>query len=279
MEENESLSWELNYNTISFVIIEVMTSIDLSFNPLFSCIITLYTLILLYFPQALRFSISPILISTLTLLLFLLRLGAVQRRQLSVTESDKAIQIQQNKGTHFGEASNSSFLTHVNKRVASQSAERGRFDPDPNQDFDVSFVEWDVRAPLKVIYEESEGEEEEGEDPNEKDAGQYPTRFGDLGRYPSLAMCYPETDSDSDSDSEGGFSVAGEWASPERFCFNWEEEDREGLLIEIALDSDDRKDMGSDSDAGSGFHVEEDNLIEIDICPAKTTSCFPVKCD
>ncbi|KAJ6728671.1 TRANSMEMBRANE PROTEIN [Salix koriyanagi] len=235
-----------------------MTSIDLSFNPLFSCIITLYTLILLYFPQALRLSISPILISTLTLLLFLLRLGAVQRRQLSVTESDKAIQIQQNKGTHFGEASNSSFLTH---------------------DFDVSFVEWDVRAPLKVIYEESEGEEEGEGDPNEKDAGQYPTRFGGLGRYPSLAMCYPETDSDSDSDSEGGFSVAGEWASPERFCFNWEEEDREGLLIEIALDSDDRKDMGSDSDAGSGFHVEEDNLIEIDICPAKTTSCFPVKCD
>ncbi|KAJ6377085.1 hypothetical protein OIU76_026116 [Salix suchowensis] len=249
-----------------------MTSIDLSFNPLFSCIITLYTLILLYFPQALRLSISPILISTLTLLLFLLRLGAVQRRQLSVTESDKAIQIQQNKGTHFGEASNSSFLTHVNKRVASQSAERGRFDPDPNQDFDVSFVEWDVRAPLKV-RRRGKG------DPNEKDAGQYPTRFGGLGRYPSLAMCYPETDSDSDSDSEGGFSVAGEWASPERFCFNWEEEDREGLLIEIALDSDDRKDMGSDSDAGSGFHVEEDNLIEIDICPAKTTSCFPVKCD
>ncbi|KAJ6769741.1 TRANSMEMBRANE PROTEIN [Salix purpurea] len=239
-----------------------MTSIDLSFNPLFSCIITLYTLILLYFPQALRLSISPILISTLTLLLFLLRLGAVQRRQLSVTESDKAIQIQQNKRTHFGEASNSSFLTHVNKRVASQSAERGRFDPDPNQDFDVSFVEWDVRAPLKVIYEESEGEEEGEGDPNEKDAGQYPTRFGGLGRYPSLAMCYPETDSDSDSDSdsEGGFSVAGEWASPERFCFNWEEEDREGLLIEIALDSDDRKDMGSDSDAGSDFHVEEDNF-------------------
>ncbi|KAJ6292459.1 hypothetical protein OIU78_024602 [Salix suchowensis] len=217
--------------------------------------------------------------NTLTLLLFLLRLGAVQRRQLSVTESDKAIQIQQNKGTHFGEASNSSFLTHVNKRVASQSAEKGRFDPGPNHDFDVSFVEWDVRAPLKVIYEESEGEEEGEGDPNEKDAGQYPTRFGGLGRYPSLAMCYPETDSDSDSDSEGGFSVAGEWASPERFCFNWEEEDREGLLIEIALDSDDRKDMGSDSDAGSGFHVEEDNLIEIDICPAKTTSCFPVKCD
>lgn len=276
MEENESLSWELNYNTISFFIIEVMTSIDLSFNPLFSCIITLCTLILLYFPQALRLSISPILICTLTLLLFLLRFGAIQRRQLSVTESDKAIQIKQNKGTHFGEASDSSFLTHVNKRGASQSAEKGLFDPVPNQDFDVSFVEWDVRAPLKVIYEEYEGEEEE-EDPNEKDAGQDPTWFGGLGRYPSLAMCYPETD--SDSDSEGGFSVAGEWVSPERFCFNWEEEDREGLLIEIALDSDNRKDAGSDSDAGSGFNVEEDNLIEIDICSPKSTSCFPVNCD
>ncbi|KAG6755955.1 hypothetical protein POTOM_039367 [Populus tomentosa] len=247
-----------------------MTSINLSFNPLFSCFITLYTLILLYFPQALKLSISPILTITLTLLLFVLRLGAIQRHQLSVTESDK-IQIKQDKGIHFGEASSSSLLTHVDKWVASQSAGKGRFDPDPNLDFEVSFVEWDVRAPLKVINEEYEGEE--GEDPNEKDAGQDPTRFGGLGRYPSLAMCYPETD--SDSDSEGGFSVAGEWDSLERFCFKWEEEDREGLLIEIALDSDNKKDTGPDLDAGLDFYVEEDNLIEIDISPAKNDKMFP----
>jgi len=271
MEENENLSWELNSNTISFLIIEIMTSINLSFNPLFSCIITLYTLILLYFPQALKLSISPILTITLTILLFVLRLGAIQRHQLSVTESDKAIQIKQDKGTHFGEASSSSFLTHVDKWVASQSADPGRFDPDPNLDFEVSFVEWDVRAPLKVINEEYEGEE--GEGPNEKDAGQDPTRFGGLGRYPSLDMCYPETD--SDSDSEGGFSVAGEWDSLERFCFKWEEEDREGLLIEIALDSDNKEDTGPDLDAGSNFHVEEDNLKEIDISPAKNDKMFP----
>ncbi|CAK7350719.1 unnamed protein product [Dovyalis caffra] len=240
-----------------------MTSINLSYNPLFSCIITLYTLILLYFPQALKLSISSILIITLTLLLFLLRLGAIQRLQLSVAEGDETNEINRNKDTHFAKTSDSCFLTHVDKWDASQSA---RIAPDRNPNFGGSFVEWDVRAPLEVIYEEHEGEEGE-EDPNGKDAVQDPNQFGGLGRYPSLAKYYPETDSDSDSD--GGFSVPGEWDSAERFCFKWEDEDKEGLLIEIALDSYNKK------DTGLGFHVEEDNLIEIDISPAKNDMLFP----
>uniref|UniRef100_A0A6N2KY95 Uncharacterized protein n=1 Tax=Salix viminalis TaxID=40686 RepID=A0A6N2KY95_SALVM len=232
-----------------------MTSIDLSHNPLFSCIITLYTLILLYFPQAQKFSFSPILVITLTLLLFLYSLGAIQRLQLSVTEGDDTIEIKQSKDTHFGKSSDSCSLTRVEKWGASRCAEKDRFDPVSNRELEGSFVEWDVSAPLEVIHEEEE---------------ENPTRFGGLERYPSLSMYYPETDSDSDSDSDG------EWNVSERCGFKWEDEDREGLLIEIALDqSDNKKDTGLGLDPGSDFYVEEDNLIEIDISPAKNDELFP----
>ncbi|KAF9669752.1 hypothetical protein SADUNF_Sadunf14G0140100 [Salix dunnii] len=130
-----------------------------------NCIITLYTLILLYFPQAHKLSISPILVITFTLLLFLLRLGAIQRLQLSVTEGDETIEIKQSKDTNFGKSSDSCSLTHVDKWGASRCAEKDRFHPGPSPKLEVSFVEWDVSAPLEVIYEE----EEEQENPNGKD--------------------------------------------------------------------------------------------------------------
>ncbi|KAJ6364104.1 hypothetical protein OIU76_029114 [Salix suchowensis] len=212
-----------------------MTSIDLSHNPLFSCIITLYTLILLYFPQAQKFSFSPILVITLTLLLFLVRLGAIQRLQLSVTEGDDTIEIKQSKDTHFGKSSDSCSLTHVDKWGASRCAEKDRFDPGPSPELEGSFVEWDVSAPLEVIHEEEEEEEN-------------PTRFG----------------------------ADGEWNVSERCRFKWEDEDREGLLIEIALDQTvNKKDTGLGLDPGSDFYIEEDNLIEIDISPAKNDELFP----
>ncbi|KAJ6738067.1 TRANSMEMBRANE PROTEIN [Salix koriyanagi] len=218
-----------------------MTSIDLSHNPLFSCIITLCTLILLYFPQAQKFSVLP----------------------NSVTEGDDTIEIKQSKDTHFGKSSDSCSLTHVDKWGASRCAEKDRFDPGPSPELEGSFVEWDVSAPLEVIHEEEEEEEN-------------PTRFGGLERYPSLSMYYPETDSDSDSDSDGVFSADGDWNVSERCRFKWEDEDREGLLIEIALDQiDNKKDTGSGLDPGSDFYVEEDNLIEIDISPAKNDELFP----
>ncbi|KAJ6401775.1 hypothetical protein OIU84_013945 [Salix udensis] len=216
-----------------------MTSIDLSHNPLFSCIITLYTLILLYFPQAQKFSDLP----------------------NSVTEGDDSIEIKQSKDTHLGKSSDSCSLTHLDKWGASRCAEKDRFDPGPSPELEGLFVEWDVSAPLEVIHEEEEEEEN-------------PTRFGGLERYPSLSMYYPETDSDSDSD--GVFSADGEWNVSERCSFKWEDEDREGLLIEIALDqSDNKKDTGLGLDPGSDFYVEEDNLIEIDISPAKNDELFP----
>ncbi|KAG5246876.1 Mucin-4 beta chain [Salix suchowensis] len=204
-----------------------MTSIDLSHNPLFSCIITLCTLILLYFPQAQKFSVSAILVITLTLCSF------------------------------FTPWSNSKTPT-FNRWGASRCAEKDRFDPGPSPELEGSFVEWDVSAPLEVIHEEEEN----------------PTRFGGLERYPSLSMYYPETDSDSDSD--GAFSADGEWNVSERCRFKWEDEDREGLLIEIALDQTvNKKDTGLGLDPGSDFYVEEDNLIEIDISPFKNDELFP----
>ncbi|MBA0615179.1 hypothetical protein Godav_015348 [Gossypium davidsonii] len=104
--------------------------------------------------------------------------------------------------------------------------------------FEERFVEWDVRAPLEVIYEDYEGEEA-------LDRG--------IERYTSLSRRYSEPEPDS-LFSEMGFPVIREWVSSEKRCWRWEEEeeDREGL-IEIALD----------------FHGEEDSLIEIDISSIK----------
>lgn len=113
---------------------------------------------------------------------------------------------------------------------------------------------------MEVIYEEYEGDEaEEDPNPNEK----YPNPNEEEGtknvsheRHPSLSLYYSESDSDDSFDGEvGNFPLIGEWYSPENRCLAWNEEDREGL-IEIALDGKKR---------GHDFHVEEENLIEIDI--------------
>ncbi|KAJ9136237.1 hypothetical protein P3X46_033332 [Hevea brasiliensis] len=256
MEGNE-IPWE--FNSVSALIrIEIMSAISsetifhLSSNPLFSCIITLYALILIYFPHALKISLSTVLILSALLLLFLLRLGAIQR--LHNKKPDENESKENNRDGDLDEAEKSSFLAKEDKWVAFQG-ETG-IDSNPKPDFEVSFVEWDMRAPLEVIYEAYEGEEDEEND-NEKHEDSDPTRTAALERYPSLSMYYPETDSDTSSD--GGFWVNGEWDSPESVCFRWEEEDKAGLLIEIALDSNDKK------QPGLGFEVEEDNLIEIDL--------------
>lgn len=122
---------------------------------------------------------------------------------------------------------------------------------------------WNVRAPLEVIYEEyGEGEDEdENEEEEDRNDGilneKIERRVLGIERYPSLSMYYPE--SDSDSSSEGDFEVIGNWESSEGAFFKWNEEDREEL-IEIALDG--KRNCGV-------CLVEEDNLIEIDIFPAR----------
>lgn len=254
---------------------------SISSNPLFSSIVSLYTLILLYFPHLFLWIVfSPVLNATGILLLTLLRLGAIQR--LGNEVDDKSWQSQtgheaignkgseeskENKESDSGEPEITDFLEEDDRWVATQSeldakTERG-FDPNPC--FDDSFVEWDVRAPLQVIYEEYEGDEAEADpNPEEKDADQNEvelTRNMGIERYPSLSLYYPESDSDDSSYSEfDDYPTIGEWFSPENRCVKWNEEDGESL-IEIALDGNKR---------GISFHVEEDNLIEIDISRKRT---------
>lgn len=117
----------------------------------------------------------------------------------------------------------------------------------PNELYPDSFVEWDVRAPLEVIYEEYEGEDAEENDSEAKRESQ----MNVIRRYASLSLFYP--DSDSDASSEGDFPANRGWDSPES---TWEEDDREGL-IEIALDEKRHSE------------VDEENLIEIDLSPAR----------
>ncbi|EYU27895.1 hypothetical protein MIMGU_mgv1a024038mg, partial [Erythranthe guttata] len=190
---------------------------SLSKDSLFSAIITLYTILLIYSPSLLlRFFFSPVFFSTLILLLYLLRLGAVQNSAPAPIGSD----------------SGDSLPLH---NWASNH--------NPHRFYEESFVEWDVRAPLEVIYEEYG----EGEDARENDAVSEAKKKSDMNiiqRYASLSLYYPESDSDCSSDGDSPTDGG------------WDEDDREGL-IEIALDG---KRNGE---------VDEENLIEIDLFPAR----------
>ncbi|KAL0012653.1 hypothetical protein SO802_007761 [Lithocarpus litseifolius] len=247
----------------------------ISSSPLFSSIVSFYTLILLYFPHLfLRIVFSPVLILTGILLFTLLRLGAAQRLLENENFTDYTLHVQtdppeESKSKSQSQITEPEITEQVTCRSETESEIKTGYS-DPNTCFEVSFsfVEWNVRAPLEVIYEEHEGEEAE-EDPN-------PTRQFGLERSSSLSLYYPESDSDDSSDEGdlGDFPVVGEWSSPESACFAWEEEDREGL-IEIALDHGDKKCSGSGLDLG--FHVEEENLIEIDISPTRNEEFFGEK--
>ncbi|RZC80509.1 hypothetical protein C5167_043082 [Papaver somniferum] len=122
-----------------------------------------------------------------------------------------------------------------------------------------SFVEyWNLSAPLDVIYEEHEGQEEDGKE------GVTVNEFSCLGRY------FPESD-DTGSESDDDFDLINGWDSPKNMCYRWEDEDdgKEGGLIEIELN--DEKRNSSDDHRFYDYHddddVEEmdDNLIEIEI--------------
>ncbi|XP_041991067.1 uncharacterized protein LOC121742098 [Salvia splendens] len=156
-------------------------------NSLFSFVTTLYTLLLLYFPSHFyRFLLSPALFSTLILLLYLLRLGAAQRSTHSDSTQPLTEEFRESRGKFRSDGSDEK------KETSHLCAE--------------SFVEWDVRAPLEVIYEEYEGEDDNSE-----------SQMDSIRRYASLSLFYPE--SDSDASWEGDFAA-------------W---DGEGL-IEITLD-------------------------------------------
>ncbi|GFS46408.1 hypothetical protein Acr_00g0102080 [Actinidia rufa] len=238
MEENP---WEFNSISIS----THGKTFPLSSDPLFSIVITLYTLIFLYFPRLfLGVVFSPVLISTGVLLLALLRLGALQRieDEFNSTETEQP----------HSESKSEDRKWVSPKSNPGTEIEVGR---EPKPFYAESFVEWNVRAPLEVIYEEYEGEE--GEQNDDVFIGERP-----IERYPSLSLYYPESDPESSSD--GDFPLIGDWDSPESVCFRWDEEDREGL-IEIELDGKRKIEL---------FHFEEENLIEIDISPERNPASF-----
>ncbi|AES90442.2 hypothetical protein MtrunA17_Chr4g0048371 [Medicago truncatula] len=244
--------------------VETISSISkssmFSSNPLFSCIVTFCTLIFLYLPHHLfsKIVFSPVLILTGILLLTILRLGANQKYHHKQKETqqkhESIITKEENKATKCGEEKQNSTCPVEPKEIESleqvHHSER-EVDSQKSLESSSSFMEWNVRAPLEIIYEGYE-DEEKLDDPNEKEEN---WNMGN-SNYPSLSRYYPESDSDSSSEDE--FPVKEYWDSPEE----WEEEDREGL-IEIALDGS--KMMKRDLE----FQYEEENLIEIDISPTR----------
>ncbi|KFK28732.1 hypothetical protein AALP_AA7G039800 [Arabis alpina] len=200
-------------------------------HPLFSCFISLYTLILLYLP--LQILLSPVLLISVALIVFLLRLGS------NNTRPGKIVNLEEEEESRV-------FVNDSKTKLDSSIGD---------------FVEWDLRAPLEVIHEAYEYDDEE----EEKD----PTRFSEMDRFDSLSLCYPESDSDSNSDSDysSDFNypeIGNEWISREKMGLKWEEED-DGGLIEIKLDEYNRKSKWNQTQID--FHAEEEGLIEIDIFP------------
>ncbi|KAL4585519.1 hypothetical protein LXL04_010140 [Taraxacum kok-saghyz] len=130
-------------------------------------------------------------------------------------------------------------------------------------DTTMAFLEWNMRTPLEIIYEAYEGEEEEYEDDEESNYNEnheVSNNKHDVGieRYPSLLMYYP--DSETDSSSGDDFPMNEKWERHESVFFKWEDEEEEEReeLIEISLDHYGKRSI-------EFCHVEEDNLIEIDL--------------
>nr|VDC74723.1 unnamed protein product [Brassica rapa] len=208
---------------------EISSSSSSEPPPLFSCFIALCTLILIYSPHdSLRIFLSPVLLISGALLFSLERLGSTRE---PLTRPGKSKE----------------------REVKTEEESDVLFD----------FVEWDLRAPLEVIHEAYDEDEEED-----------PTRFRELERYPSLSLCYPESDSGSDSDSDSSseftFPEMSSWMPPEKMGYRWEEEDDGAAgLIEIKLDVDEykKKKMSKQNQTEMDFHAEEEGLIEIDLSP------------
>ncbi|KAI8567520.1 hypothetical protein RHMOL_Rhmol02G0129200 [Rhododendron molle] len=268
----EKKPWEFNFleETIS----------SLSKDPLFSTLITFYTLVIIYLPSLfLRILSSPVLISTAILLLTLLRLGAIQRinKEFNSTEDrheseiGSSISSENKNSAAFKKIADFSFPENnaITNTILLENEESGpacadvpktniadtEMGSDSSDFYAESFVEWDVRAPLEVIHEGYEGE---GDDVRNEKTGAAPV--SSMERYPSLSLYYPESDSDGSSDG-GDFAGIGGWDSPGSTCFMWDEEEKGEDLIEIAFDEKGRSGV---------VQFEEENLIEINISPVST---------
>ncbi|XP_076940644.1 uncharacterized protein LOC143609907 [Bidens hawaiensis] len=258
-------------------------------HPLFSTIITLYALLLLYAPPLFfRIALSPVLNSTGIILLFLLKLGANQRLEKESNVRDHKHYLEprvvDHKDKHYEQLPSleQRFLDLVDRNQKKPESESNSqddyaFSMESTQvvekedtrmemetkevDTTMKFTKWNLKAPLEIIYEEYEGEEEEEEE-DEDDNGNMVFRdkqvLGFEG-YLSLSMYYPESETDSSSD--GDFSINENWETHKGALFKWEKEDDEREeLIEISVD---RYENNCIEFSGA----EEDNLIEIDILP------------
>jgi hypothetical protein len=231
-----------------------------SSNPLFSCIVSLCSLILIYLPYSFfKIVFSPVLILSGILLLIILRFGSIQRFNSEKKENlgeSESITNEENRGNRDEKQGKTEEQVEIDsfdqifKWVSRNSEEKLKSEMgfESSSFLDESFVEWNVKAPLEVIYEDEETEDV----PNEN-------HVAGILRHSSLSRYYPESDTDSSS-SEDEFPAMENWDSPENMCYRWDEEDREGL-IEIALDGCKKKTLG--------FQFEEENMIEIDISPTK----------
>ncbi|KAM3285235.1 hypothetical protein P3S67_024034 [Capsicum chacoense] len=254
-------------------------------HPLISTIVTLYTIIFLYFPAM---AASPLIISTSVLLLLLLRLGVAQRISKDQTEKRREFDIsdctnfENDSVVELDLDSDPLLFQDDDSNVESNCEKDSVVEPDPDLDpiqfhddgfvddsncekepesrqfYGDCFVEWNVRAPLEVIYEAYEGEQEE-DDEGEYAEEKRKEAFGVIERHASLSMYYPETDTDTDTDSsyDGDSLVIGNWDSPENMYFRWDDDEDGEELIEIELD------------CKRNSEAEEENLIEIDLTLAK----------
>ncbi|PIA34363.1 hypothetical protein AQUCO_03800161v1 [Aquilegia coerulea] len=234
--------------TIDFFIETINFISSMSSDPLFSILITSYTLILLYFPCIfLNLLFSPILISTALLLSTLLRLGSnqtnpQQQQHKDQQEEQEELLIEASATIEALQWISTSELNVTETGYCSKTI------------FNESIIEWNrnVRAPLEVIHEEYEGEEHDEREDIKGNEG-----LG-MDEIVSLSLYYPESDTGSSSSSDGDFPAMERWDSPENICFRWDQEEddyKDGGLIEIPLDGKRCFD----------YHVEEENMIEIDI--------------
>lgn len=239
-------------------------------HPLFSTLLSFSALILLYFPPLLwTFLFSPAFLLAGFLLLSLLRLGATQRR---FNHHNNQCQTQDSISNHHdAPTKQSETITAVvpeeDRGLNDAVTERSEVSSGGDVScacFEESFVQWNVRAPLEVIYEEYEGDDDDHDNDVYTDPAPKQVRIG-IERYPSLSLYYPETDSDSSSE-EDEFPADGAWDSIDDnvCCFMWDEDEEKDELIEIALDNKKNKKASEDR-----FQLEEENLIEIDISPTR----------
>lgn len=307
-------------------------------HPLFLSIVALYTLILLYFPSCfLRIVLSPVLNTTVIILISLLQLGVKERsgKESNIQKSrilDSSANEKLEKEPSFVHESSSmeqrcldytcKNQTHVefkakmdldlesneshadskpicgleldynqmhtkfkhdlgskcnmseddyykwelldtNSMESSQVVNEGvsKIELGSKQvDTKMKILEWNMKAPLEIIYEAYEGEEEE-EESNENNVVTSNKQDVGCDKFPFLLMYYPESESDSSSD--GDFPMKEKWETYESVFLKWEEEDDDREeLIEISLDRYGKRSFDF-------CHAEEDNLIEIDIFPTR----------